>query len=53
MRKSFKCLGFMIQGNGKIDKDVTHCIGGRVLKLRLTLGVSCDKKVPPKLKGIL
>lgn len=27
MRESFKYLGSIIQGNGEIDKDVTHRIG--------------------------
>ncbi|KAF3675712.1 Cytochrome c [Capsicum annuum] len=39
------------EGNGEINKDVTHRIGARWLKWRLVLGVLCDKKVPPKLKG--
>ncbi|KAF3655717.1 putative microtubule-associated protein SPIRAL2-like [Capsicum annuum] len=50
-RGSFKYLGSMIQGNGEIDNDVTHRIGARWLKWRLTSGVLCDKKVPLKLKG--
>ncbi|KAF3632641.1 60S ribosomal protein L18a [Capsicum annuum] len=41
----------MIQGNGKIDEDVTHHIGAGWLKWRLTSGVLYDKKIPPKLKG--
>ncbi|KAM3233883.1 hypothetical protein P3L10_019242 [Capsicum annuum] len=50
-RESFKYLGSIIQGNGEIDEDVTHRIGVGWLKWRLTSGVLCDKKVPPKLKG--
>ncbi|PHT36318.1 hypothetical protein CQW23_24018 [Capsicum baccatum] len=41
----------MIQGNGEIDEDLTHRIRAGLLKWRLTSGVLCDKKVPPKLKG--
>ncbi|KAK4359974.1 hypothetical protein RND71_022203 [Anisodus tanguticus] len=37
--------------NGEIDEDVTHRIGAGWMKWRLTSGVLCDKKVPPKLKG--
>ncbi|XP_059302252.1 uncharacterized protein LOC132054223 [Lycium ferocissimum] len=47
---SFKYLGSIIQGNGEIDEDVTHRIGAGWIKWRLTFGVLCDKKVPPKLK---
>ncbi|KAF3664601.1 Protein BOLA2 [Capsicum annuum] len=39
------------QGNGEVDKDVTHRIGAGWLKWRLASGVLCDKEVPPKLKG--
>ncbi|KAF3668340.1 hypothetical protein FXO38_08141 [Capsicum annuum] len=48
---SFKYLGYMIQGNGEIDEDVTHRIVVRWRKWRIASGVLCDKKVPPKLKG--
>ncbi|KAF3625101.1 hypothetical protein FXO37_31045 [Capsicum annuum] len=48
---SFKYLGYMIQGNGEIDEDVTHRIVARWRKWRIASGVLCDKKVPPKLKG--
>ncbi|KAF3644377.1 putative filament-like plant protein 3-like isoform X1 [Capsicum annuum] len=44
-RESFKYLGSMIQGNGEIDEDVTHCIGAGWLKWRLPSGVLYDKKV--------
>ncbi|XP_070057114.1 uncharacterized protein [Nicotiana tomentosiformis] len=37
-------------GDGEIDEDVTHRIGAGWMKLRLTSGVLCDKKAPPKLK---
>ncbi|KAF3650574.1 40S ribosomal protein S15a-2 [Capsicum annuum] len=40
------------QGNGEIDENVTHRIGAGWLKWRLASGVLCDKKVPPKLKGV-
>ncbi|KAM3223006.1 hypothetical protein P3L10_022276 [Capsicum annuum] len=50
-RDSFKYLGAMIQGNGEIDEDVSHRIGAGWMKWKLALGVLCDKKVPPKLKG--
>ncbi|KAF3657800.1 Telomere repeat-binding factor 1 [Capsicum annuum] len=50
-RDSFKYLGFIIQGNGEIDEDVTYRIGAGWLKWRLTSGVLCDKKVPSKLTG--
>ncbi|KAF3670131.1 Mitochondrial import inner membrane translocase subunit TIM44-2 [Capsicum annuum] len=36
--------------NGEIDEDVTHRIGAGWMEWRLTSGVLCDKKVPPKLK---
>ncbi|KAF3667588.1 hypothetical protein FXO37_09963 [Capsicum annuum] len=44
-RDSFKYLGSMIQKNGEIDKDVTHCIGVRWVKWRLASRALCDKKV--------
>ncbi|KAM3376423.1 hypothetical protein P3S68_015138 [Capsicum galapagoense] len=50
-RDSFKYLGSVIQGNGEIDEDVSHRIGAGWMKWKLTSGVLCDKKVPPKLKG--
>ncbi|KAF3670554.1 hypothetical protein FXO37_08496 [Capsicum annuum] len=50
-RDSFKYLGSVIQGNGEIDKDVSHRIGAGWMKWKLSSGVLCDKKVPPKLKG--
>ncbi|KAF3636900.1 1-aminocyclopropane-1-carboxylate oxidase -like protein 1 [Capsicum annuum] len=42
-----------IQGNGEIDEDDTHHIGAGWMKWRLSSGVLCDNKVPPKLKGNL
>ncbi|KAM3304093.1 hypothetical protein P3S67_015125 [Capsicum chacoense] len=50
-RDSFKYLGSVIQGNDEIDEDVSHRIGAGWMKWKLALGVLCDKKVPPKLKG--
>ncbi|KAM3382190.1 hypothetical protein P3S68_007763 [Capsicum galapagoense] len=50
-RESFKYLGSVIQSNGEIDEDVSHCIGAGWMKWKLASGVLCDKKVPPKLKG--
>ncbi|XP_075091959.1 uncharacterized protein LOC142172087 [Nicotiana tabacum] len=52
MRDSFKFLESIIQGNGKIDGDVTHHIGAKRVKWRLAPSVLCDKNVPPKLKGM-
>ncbi|KAF3673875.1 putative 60S ribosomal protein L18-1 [Capsicum annuum] len=35
-RESFKYLGSMIQGNGEIDEDVSHCIGAvKVVEMRM------------------
>ncbi|XP_070005980.1 uncharacterized protein [Nicotiana sylvestris] len=51
-RDSFKYLGSVIQGGGEIDEDVTSRIGVGWTKWRLASGVLCDKKVPPKLKGL-
>ncbi|XP_070041220.1 uncharacterized protein [Nicotiana tomentosiformis] len=50
-RGSFKYLGSIIQGDGEIGEDLTPRIGEGWMKLRLTSGVLCDKKVPLKLKG--
>ncbi|KAF3615267.1 hypothetical protein FXO38_35214 [Capsicum annuum] len=50
-RDSFKYLGSMIQGNGEIDEDVSHRIGGGWMKWKLASRVLCDKKLPLKLKG--
>nr|XP_009802177.1 PREDICTED: uncharacterized protein LOC104247782 [Nicotiana sylvestris] len=50
-RDSFKYLGSIIQGNGKIDEDITHRIGAGWMRWRLSSGVLCDKNVPPRLKG--
>ncbi|XP_070016022.1 uncharacterized protein [Nicotiana sylvestris] len=48
---SSKTQGEEGEGDGEIDKDVTHRIGVGWMKWRLASGVLCDKKVPPKLKG--
>ncbi|KAF3647276.1 hypothetical protein FXO38_18746 [Capsicum annuum] len=50
-RDSFKYLRVVIQGNNKIDKDVSHRIRVGWIKWNLASRVLCDKKVPPKLKG--
>nr|XP_009774571.1 PREDICTED: uncharacterized protein LOC104224587 [Nicotiana sylvestris] len=50
-RGSFKYLGYIINGNGEIDEDVTHRIGVGWMKWRLASGVLCDKNVPLRLKG--
>ncbi|KAG5588608.1 hypothetical protein H5410_049042 [Solanum commersonii] len=41
------------EGSGDIGDDVTHRIGAAWMKWRLASGVLCDKKIPPKLKGLL
>nr|XP_009605475.1 uncharacterized protein LOC104100024 [Nicotiana tomentosiformis] len=48
---SFKYLRSVIQGDGEIDKDVTHRIGFGWMNWRLASKVLCDKKVPLILKG--
>ncbi|KAF3678770.1 Callose synthase 5 [Capsicum annuum] len=50
-RDSLKYLGFIIQGNGEIDEDVSKHIGADWMNWRLASGVLCDKKVSLKLKG--
>ncbi|XP_075104629.1 uncharacterized protein LOC142178806 [Nicotiana tabacum] len=50
-RGSFKYLGSIIQGNRKIDDEVSHRIGARWMKWRLASCVLCDKKMPPRPKG--
>nr|XP_009783549.1 PREDICTED: uncharacterized protein LOC104232135 [Nicotiana sylvestris] len=50
-RESFKYLGSIIQGDGEINRDVTHRIGVEWMKWRLAFGVLCDKNVSQKLKG--
>ncbi|XP_019253945.1 PREDICTED: uncharacterized protein LOC109232645 [Nicotiana attenuata] len=50
-RDGFKYHGSVIQGNGEIEEDVTHCVGSRWMKWRIPFGVLCDKNVPPRLKG--
>ncbi|XP_070014490.1 uncharacterized protein [Nicotiana sylvestris] len=49
-RESFKYLGSIIQGDGEINRDVTHRIGVEWMKWRLAFGVLCDKNVSQKLK---
>ncbi len=49
--KSFKYLGFIIEENGNIDKDVTHRIQQGWNKWRSASALLCDRKVPLKLKG--
>nr|XP_009786371.1 PREDICTED: uncharacterized protein LOC104234498 [Nicotiana sylvestris] len=49
-RESLKYLGSIIQKNGEIDEDVTHCIGARWMKWRLASGVLCEKNMPLRLK---
>ena len=50
-RTKFKYLGSIIQNDGEIDGDVTHCIQAGWLKWRSATGVLCDKKFPIRLKG--
>nr|XP_016469921.1 PREDICTED: uncharacterized protein LOC107792243 [Nicotiana tabacum] len=38
-RESFKYLGSIVQMNGEIDEDVTHCIGAGWTQLRLASDV--------------
>ncbi|KAG5628201.1 hypothetical protein H5410_013419 [Solanum commersonii] len=40
-----------IQGSGDIDDDVTHRDRGCLDEMEACLGVLCDKKIPPRLKG--
>ncbi|XP_070029668.1 uncharacterized protein [Nicotiana sylvestris] len=40
-----------LEGDGEIDEDVTHRIGGSWMKRKLASNILRDKKVPPKLKG--
>ncbi|XP_057522523.1 uncharacterized protein LOC130802526 [Amaranthus tricolor] len=47
----FKNLGLIIQGNGEIDKDVTHRIQAGWLKWRATTRVLCDRKFLNRLKS--
>uniref|UniRef100_A0A1U7YLA6 Uncharacterized protein LOC104250021 n=1 Tax=Nicotiana sylvestris TaxID=4096 RepID=A0A1U7YLA6_NICSY len=49
-RASFKYLGSIIQGNGELDEDVSHCIGAGWMKWRLSSDVLCDRNVPLRLK---
>lgn len=49
-RRGVKYLGSIIQENREIEEDVTYHIWEGWTKQRLTYGVLCDKKVPPKLK---
>nr|XP_016442661.1 PREDICTED: uncharacterized protein LOC107768062 [Nicotiana tabacum] len=49
-RDSFKYLGFVIQENEEINKNVTHRIRARLMKCRLASGILCDKNVPPRVK---
>lgn len=51
-RGSFKYLGSVILGNGKINDDVTHCIGAGWMKWRLAFSVLCDKYVSLRLKDM-
>lgn len=50
-RDNFKYLGFVIQGNKKINDDITHRIGGRWMNWRLMYDVLYDINVPTNLKG--
>nr|XP_016432522.1 PREDICTED: uncharacterized protein LOC107759166 [Nicotiana tabacum] len=49
-RESFKYLRSVIQSDGEIDEDVTHCIGAGWMKWRLASGVLYDKNMPLRLK---
>ncbi|XP_026396818.1 uncharacterized protein LOC113291508 [Papaver somniferum] len=48
---TFKYLGSMIQRDGGIEEDIRHRTQAGWEKWRLAKGVSCDRKVPLKLKG--
>ncbi|KAJ8710865.1 hypothetical protein PYW08_009380 [Mythimna loreyi] len=47
----FRYLGSLIQGNGEIDRDVTHRINAGWMKWRQVTGTTCDPRMPLKLKG--
>jgi len=49
-RFKIKYLGSLVQSDGEIEADVNHRIQVGWLKWRRVSGVSCDKKVPLKLK---
>nr|XP_016499902.1 PREDICTED: uncharacterized protein LOC107818412 [Nicotiana tabacum] len=51
IRGSFKYLWSIIQSNGEIDGEVSHCIAEWWMKCWLASGVLSEKKVPPRLKG--
>nr|XP_016497334.1 PREDICTED: uncharacterized protein LOC107816161 [Nicotiana tabacum] len=51
--RSFKYLGSIIQGNRKIDDDVTHHNEAGWMKWNLASGVLCDKNVSLRLKDVL
>ena len=47
----FKNLGLIIQGNGEIDKDVTHRIQAGWLKWQATTRELCDRNFSSRSKG--
>jgi hypothetical protein len=50
-KDTFRYLGSMLQKDEDIDEDVSYRIKVGWLKWRQTFGVSCDPRVPLKLKG--
>ncbi|XP_063532819.1 uncharacterized protein LOC134743355 [Cydia strobilella] len=47
----FRYLGSLIQGDGRIDRDVKNRINAGWIKWRQVSGTTCDPRMPLKLKG--
>ena len=47
----FRYLGSLVQGDGDVDRDVTHRINSGWMKWRQVTGTTCDPRMPLKLKG--
>ncbi|KAJ8709025.1 hypothetical protein PYW07_008851 [Mythimna separata] len=47
----FRYLGSLVQGDGEVDRDVTHRINAGWMKWRQVTGTTCDPRMPLKLKG--
>ncbi|KAJ8714621.1 hypothetical protein PYW07_002846 [Mythimna separata] len=49
----FRYVGSLVQGNGEVDRDISHRINAGWMKWRQVTGTTCDPRMPFKLKGAI
>ncbi|XP_023235755.1 uncharacterized protein LOC111635126 [Centruroides sculpturatus] len=49
----FRYLGSLLQKDGNIDKKITRRINAGWLKWKQVTGITCDKRIPLKVRGLI